>query len=490
MAEHITDPLIIPATIWQRAETVDALQTRDVQRLFLLVRKYSGVSQTRLAIACGLTQGKVSEIMAGSRRVIALDVFERIANGLAMPPHARLALGLAPATQAMTALPGIPPRDGHEPYPAWPTNPALIVGSPSPGHHDGADEEESVHRRTFARLAGTSLLGSVLAGASAPRGTGAAEAFAAALTAPATGQTGTRGIGISALATAVARAKQSYQACRYAEVMSQLPRLLADLQMASENLDGDARLKANALSADAYHVAASILLKLDDHGLAWLAADRSMRAANLSEDPLAIGSSARIITHALMADGHFDSATSTASQFAERVESDVQQASAASLSVYGSLLLRGAIAAGYAEDRAAATTMLDEAAAAASPLGVDYNHRWTAFGPVNVVVHRVNIAVSLGDAGQAIEHARKVNLDLLPITERRAAFLVDVARAFAQWGKHEKAYDALRAAEQVAPQEVSSRPSVRRLVADLLATSPPTVRPHLQDLADQIGAIA
>ena len=83
-----------------------------------------------------------------------------------------------------------------------------------------------------------------------------------------------------------------------------------------------------------------------------------------------------------------------------------------------------------------------------------------------------------------------MDLDLLPVTERRAAFLVDVARAFAQWGKHEKAYDALRAAEQIAPQEVSSRPSVRRLVADLLATSPPTVRPHLQDLADQIGAIA
>lgn len=347
-----------------------------------------------------------------------------------------------------------------------------------------------MRRRTFARLAGTSLLGSALAGASASRGTGAAETFAAALAAPVTRQTGTRAIGISALSTAVVRAKQSYQACRYAEVMSRLRRLLADLQMASGNLGGDARPKANALTADAYHIAASILLKLDDHGLAWLAADRSMRAATLSEDPLVIGSSARIITHALMADGHFGAATSTASQFAERVESDVQHASADSLSIYGSLLLRGAIAAGHAEDRAAAMTMLDEAAAAASRLGADYNHRWTAFGPVNVVVHRVNVAVSLGDAGQAIEHGRTVDLDLLPITERRAAFLVDVARAFAQWGKHENAYDALRAAERIAPQEVSSRPSVRRLVADLLATSPPTVRPHLRDLADQIGAIA
>jgi hypothetical protein len=135
-------------------------------------------------------------------------------------------------------------------------------------------------------------------------------------------------------------------------------------------------------------------------------------------------------------------------------------------------------------------TMLEEAARAGSRLGADYNHRWTAFGPVNVQLHRVNIGVSLGDAGVAIDQARKVDLDLLPITERKAAFLVDVARAFAQWGKHEKAYHAIRAAMQLAPQEVGSRPSVRRLVADLLATSPPTVRPYLRELADNIGAIA
>jgi hypothetical protein len=50
-------------------------------------------------------------------------------------------------------------------------------------------------------------------------------------------------MGLRALATAVARAKQNYQACRYSEVMSQLPGLLADLQVASDNLDSDARRK-------------------------------------------------------------------------------------------------------------------------------------------------------------------------------------------------------------------------------------------------------
>jgi hypothetical protein len=167
------------------------------------------------------------------------------------------------------------------------------------------------------------------------------------------------------------------------------------------------------MAADAYQVAASVLLKLDDHGLAWLAADRSMRAATLSQDPLAVGSSARIITHALMADGHYSAASTVAADYAQRLAANVRDPTPDSLSVYGSLLLRGAIAAAQADDRDGSTTLLDEAGLAGSRLGSDYNHRWTAFGPANVLLHRVNIAVSLGDAGAAISHARKVNLDQL-----------------------------------------------------------------------------
>ncbi len=65
-------------------------------RLFLLLRQYAGASQTRLAIACDMTQPKISGIMRGAARVETLEVFERIAEGLNMPGHARVALGLAP----------------------------------------------------------------------------------------------------------------------------------------------------------------------------------------------------------------------------------------------------------------------------------------------------------------------------------------------------------------------------------------------------------
>jgi hypothetical protein len=136
-----------------------------------------------------------------------------------------------------------------------------------------------------------------------------------------------------------------------------------------ENLDGDARLRACALSANAYHVAASVLLKLDDHGLAWLAAERSMRAAAFSQQPLAVGSSARITTRALMADGHYWAAATTASTYAQRLAADMRSPTPESLSVYGALLLRGALAAAQAEDRDATMTLLNEAGQAGARLG-------------------------------------------------------------------------------------------------------------------------
>ncbi|MBA9004474.1 helix-turn-helix domain-containing protein [Thermomonospora cellulosilytica] len=61
------------------------------------MRQYAGASQTQIAIACGMTQGKVSETMKPrGRQVLTLEVFERIADGLDMPDPARMELGLAP----------------------------------------------------------------------------------------------------------------------------------------------------------------------------------------------------------------------------------------------------------------------------------------------------------------------------------------------------------------------------------------------------------
>jgi len=97
MSERASDPIIIPDSLWRRPEMTEALKARDVGWLFRLLRQYAGASQTKIAIMCGLAQGKVSQIMKpGGSKVTAFEVIERIADGLDMPDHARINFGLAP----------------------------------------------------------------------------------------------------------------------------------------------------------------------------------------------------------------------------------------------------------------------------------------------------------------------------------------------------------------------------------------------------------
>jgi len=172
---------------------------------------------------------------------------------------------------------------------------------------------------------------------------------------------------------------------------------------------------------------------------------------------------------------------------AARLDRNVSSHTPDSLSVYGSLLLRGAIAAAQQDKRQTAHELVNEADVAARQLGVDGNLRWTAFGPTNATLHRVSVSVTLGDAGTAVQVARGIDLSAITVTERKANLLIDTARAFLQWGRHEKAYLALRSAEEVAHEEVAGRPAVHLLVRQLMTTAPPSIRRAAELFAARIG---
>ena len=487
MPGRANDLIVIPDSFWQRAEVIAALRGRRIGQFFELVHRHTGASQTQIGMACVMTQGKVSDIVRGISQVEKLEVFERIADGLKMPDAARTILGLAPRTPSTPRRPAqpIPWRDSRS-APATTRVSGLFDLDPG----DEQEEDDPVRRRTFVGLTGASLLGAVFGESADSQSAVTSAPLAPVLTGHMTDvppdQVATIP-SIAALTTAVNNARRHYQACRYSELVQQLPGLITQLHTACLTLDGDARLQACTLSADAHHVAAGLLLKLDDQGLAYLAGDRSMRAAQASQDPVTAGASARIITHTLMSGGHLAAAVDTASSQAARLDHDVEAHTPESLSVYGSLLLRGAVAAAQDHNRRTAHELLAEADDAGRRLGKDGNLRWTAFGPTNAKLHRVNIAVILGDAGTAVDVARGIDIGTITVTERKASLLIDTSRAFLQWGKHEKAYLALRAAEQTAPEEVAGRPSVHRLVRELVTTAPPTVRRDAEQFARQLG---
>jgi len=96
MRDSAFTPPALPAAFWHRPDVRAALARQDIGALFRLARDRDDLSQQRIAIAVDMAQGRVSEITRGKRTVTTLTALTRIADGLAMPDHARARLGLAP----------------------------------------------------------------------------------------------------------------------------------------------------------------------------------------------------------------------------------------------------------------------------------------------------------------------------------------------------------------------------------------------------------
>ena len=307
---------------------------------------------------------------------------------LTAPAAARIKVPITKARRERRNFHPCPRHDGHA-VPAPPVVPMTIrlrirAAAPISARYTETGYKLAISHAapTHGRLTGATMVSAILDGIPRPRPPADAEALAPVLT----GHTVDLAAlelrpDIRALTTAADDARRQYQACRYSDLVPRLSGLLGRLGAACQLLDGDEQLRAFTLSADAHHVAAGLLLKLDDRGLAAVAADRSMRAALASQDPVTVGASARILTHTLMNGGHLAAAVTTASSHAQRLDHDIMAHTHESLSVYGSLLLRGAIAAAQHDQRDTAYQLLAEADDAAQRLGADGNLRWTAFGP-------------------------------------------------------------------------------------------------------------
>ena len=454
MSESIAQTCRVPAQVVVPASGANP---GSIIRLARLAR---GETQTQTGRACGFSQSQISRIESGKAYAYDIRHLSRLARHLDIPPRL---LGLAPAGND----PSEPPVNRRE----FVTNAAAAiagVGLPSAFERDhrGLRVSGAAHDEVDAGFTSELVRSRWLGGGASDDG---------------------RAFDLTELRRAVAQAKTDYQGCRYGQTAAKLPSLLARLEAATSALGDDDLLAVEVLAADAYHVVASLQLKLGNEGPAWMAADASVRAAQRSGDPIAMASSARIVTHVLMDAGRNGDAETLARGMSERLSAAWSKPSGDALAVYGSLLLRGAIAAARAGNAPSAEDLLNEAEDAGRRLGADGNLRWTAFGPTNVRLHQINIATTLGNAGDALKRAKGVQLDRIPIIERRASFVIDVAAAYLQWKKHEQAYQALCVAERLAPQELSGRPVVHELISNTWAGAPAGLSRRVEELARRTG---
>ena len=244
-----------------------------------------------------------------------------------------------------------------------------------------------------------------------------------------------------------------------------LPDLLDVAQRAHAVLGSD---ESAALLAEVYQVIASTLRKLGEHTLAWLAGDRGVVAAQRAGDLAAVAGAGFRIANALLSMGCAGQALTVNLSLAEQLEPESGAERLRAL--YGHVLLQGAMAAAALGDDGRAGELIAAARDVARFVPVGNNHYRLAFGPVNVVLHEVAALVALGENGRAVQIADSISGEGLQSLrkERRAALMVDTARACSQGGQRDEALRWLLAAEQIAAPEVRCRPVAQAAIADLL----------------------
>ncbi|MEU7607737.1 helix-turn-helix domain-containing protein [Micromonospora sp. NPDC049204] len=282
----------------------------------------------------------------------------------------------------------------------------------------------------------------------------------------------------------------SYQHAHYGQLVRVLPGLLDAVQGA----------RSAEVLVPAYRITSSLLVKLGEADLAWLAADRAMAAAG--DNQILAATATIAVAQALRASNRDHLALTAALTAANRIlpslpglgdqevcgtvgdqtarkpldhEGVGRGWSAAEWAVGGTLLVQAALAAAGCGDHHRAGELTDRAAGVAAHLrGYDDQHR-TGFAPVVVEVARVVLAAQRGDAEEALRrHSAVVRREAwrrLP-AEYRGAYLVDVARAYLQVGDLRGAARALVDADSVAPAEVRCRPLARTVIADVARAQP------------------
>jgi transcriptional regulator with XRE-family HTH domain len=290
-----------------------------------------------------------------------------------------------------------------------------------------------------------------------------------------------------ALSTLRAKARKAWElthAGRYTELADLLRGLIPDLETAARAVPEDQRAEVFEMLAATYQACSASLAKLGEPEAAWIAADRAMAAAERASNPLLVAAGAFRLAFVFINARHYDQAEETARTAAEALQPLADQGNPQAMSLWGGLTLQRAVIAAHVNDPDLAYSQLKRASQVAGRLGEGHNEYNTEFGPANVRLYEIAVAVELGDAGRALRAAAAVDTSGLS-AERRARMLIDVARAHAQRRQANEAVAALLQAEAITPEQIRGHAMVRQLVSDLITMQDPPGA-ELRDLSQRL----
>lgn len=257
--------------------------------------------------------------------------------------------------------------------------------------------------------------------------------------------------------------------CDNPAVAQLLPTLLEGLHVHAAH--GDHQRDAQRLVVEVSSAAAFSLRALGYADLAWTAAQQCHAAAVQLGDPVAVGFADFTRAQAASLGPGFDGALRVAEGAADelrpRLTGDPEDDR-----VYGTLLATCAWAAAATRHYDRVPTYLNEARRVAARVGDadPAGDRWqTYFGPSNLGIWEMGVAVDTGNGGNVEQLARGVNLAVLDTRSRRAQFWSDYGRGLAQIpGRETDAADAFLRADGEASARTRNNIAVRETVAAML----------------------
>jgi transcriptional regulator with XRE-family HTH domain len=291
------------------------------------------------------------------------------------------------------------------------------------------------------------------------------------------------------LAAQVDRIWDLAHSSQFAELSVALRQAVPALEHATRTAPDEERTAALKLLSRTYQALSASFVRQDEADAAWVAADRSIQAAEASGEPLEVCAGTFRLAQAFVRLKRLDQAEYAAQRAVDVLEAHIRGRTATpqELSVTGALHLVLAMVHSRGSRRPEAKQEIDKARTIAQTMGEDRNDYDLEFGPTNVDLWAVAIAVELGDAGEAIDIGEAIDAAHLS-NERQARLLMDMGRAYAQRRQVGEALDVLLRAEELAPEMVQSHITVRTSIRELILISGRGAPRELLALAERADA--
>jgi transcriptional regulator with XRE-family HTH domain len=392
------------------------------------IRKARNLSQEELAASAGVAVDTVARIERGERQTTRTVTLNKLATALGVEPSTLLGI--------------LPPPHEPDRSDLADLRKALTASAEVPGLADFTDLRETV---PLAELRGS-----------------------------------------------LSYAWQAYIAGRHPELLHTLPVLLADAHRLVHEAKGARLNSAYAVLSGAYRLGAGTAGRFGLGDLAFIAAERAVRAARMSDDPdIGIAVSTRYLVWVLVRQGRTAEAEAVAVRMAERIEPRMTDRNTRALGVFGNLLFNAASAAVRADKADRAGELLRVAQAAAVRSGRDEVSEAGIFGPHIAAIQGVDQAVRLGDAEEALRLASSVPEANGPVPAFwEAGHRIHLASAAAELRQERRALALLGQARDIAPDWVRYQPLGAGVMREIVDRATRRRNEEFAELASHYGVVA